>query len=96
MKLIIDIPDDKYTDIKNGYMCQEYADEIINLIPIAEVYNEHKISHWIPLDYIGVGMYECANCHAVDEHDNDVNVPYCWRCGCRMVDNGDKKNEDRN
>lgn len=36
-KIVIDIDDKIYKDIKDGYTCPEYADEIINLIPDAIV-----------------------------------------------------------
>ena len=32
MKVLFEIDDDKYEDIKNGYICQEYADEIIKSV----------------------------------------------------------------
>ncbi len=32
MKLILDISNDIFNDISEGYTCQEYADELINLV----------------------------------------------------------------
>lgn len=32
MKVIIDIPNEIFSDISKGYTCQEYADELINLV----------------------------------------------------------------
>ena len=38
MKIVINIDDKMYEDIKDGYTCPEYADDIINLIPTSEIY----------------------------------------------------------
>ena len=40
MKLIINIPDEMYDDIKHGYICSEYADTLIQLIPNSAPYEE--------------------------------------------------------
>jgi len=47
MKLIIDIPDEIYDDIKHGYICSEYADTLIQLIPNSIPYEERTQGEWI-------------------------------------------------
>ena len=32
MKILIELSKDMYDDIKDGYICQEYADDIINIV----------------------------------------------------------------
>ena len=32
MKIVIDIPDEDYKDIVDGYICQELADEMLNKV----------------------------------------------------------------
>ncbi|MBO4542397.1 MAG: hypothetical protein J5725_04360 [Bacteroidales bacterium] len=32
MKIVIDIPDEDYKDIVDGYICQELADEMLNRV----------------------------------------------------------------
>ena len=83
MKLIIDIAEDKYTDIKNGYICQEYADEIINLIPTAKIYEERPKGKWIE-NYDktdGFTWLTCTRCmcKAYEEGYN-----FCPNCGAYM------------
>lgn len=47
MKLIIDIPDEIYDDIIHGYICAEYADILIQLIPGSTPYEERPSGEWI-------------------------------------------------
>lgn len=37
MQIVINIDDEMYNDLKDGYTCPEYADDIIKLIPNAVV-----------------------------------------------------------
>lgn len=32
MKILIELPEDMYDDIEDGYICQEYADDIISIV----------------------------------------------------------------
>jgi len=43
---------------------------------------------WIPIGEVDKDnnqQVECSHCHAGDLHAVGVEVPYCWRCGARMV-----------
>jgi len=43
---------------------------------------------WIPIGEVDKDnnqRVECSHCHAGDLHAVGVEVPYCWRCGARMV-----------
>lgn len=49
MKRIIDIPDEMYDDIENGYICAEYADQLIQLVQNGVPYEERPQGEWIPV-----------------------------------------------
>lgn len=45
-------------------------------------------AHWIDKDKDcedwHIHQYECSNCGMGDQHNPNVNVPYCWFCGAKM------------
>lgn len=90
--------DDKmYEDIKDGYTCPEYADDIINLIPTSEIY-ERPQGEWIPT-VIDTGLFErsvcrewqCSNCGEVVK----MKYPFC-HCGAVMRVKDELNNELNN
>ena len=48
-----------------------------------------KKGKWILIrldeDKAGNGLYECSECGKGDIHAPEVEVPFCWHCGARMV-----------
>lgn len=78
MKLIVDIPDEIYDDIKHGYICSEYADTLIQLIPSSTPYEERPHGYWISAN----GTYYCSCCkhYAYESQKFD----FCQDCGARM------------
>ena len=65
---------------------------------IAEVINvllmdaqEVRHGHWIERTKVHPDLlndstynYECSECGYWDQHGANVEVPYCWHCGCKM------------
>ena len=51
--------------------------------------------HWIDQDSDcedwHIHQYECSKCGMGDQHNPNINVPYCWFCGAKMDE--DKKCE---
>lgn len=54
-------------------------------------------AHWILSDFQNPEdvennnfNYICSNCGCGDVHADGVEVDYCWHCGSRMIDEGDK------
>lgn len=48
-----------------------------------------KHGHWIERikvypDLLVTYNYQCSNCGYWDMHGSNVEVPYCWHCGCKM------------
>lgn len=65
MKRIIDIPDEMYDDIKHGYICSEYADTLIQLIPNSKPYEERSQGEWEitgETDEFYGRVYKCTHC----------------------------------
>ena len=42
---------------------------------------EIKHGHWVVDDD---GNIKCSECGYWDMHGSNVEVPYCWHCGCKM------------
>lgn len=62
--------------------------EMINDEPTADVQPVVR-GEWIPIGEVDKDnnqQVECSHCHAGDLHAVGVEVPYCWRCGARMVE----------
>lgn len=49
--------------------------------------NNTNMAKWVETGYVGNGNYtfQCSNCKATDTHTKAVNVPYCWKCGSKMI-----------
>ena len=76
------------------------VDCVAGIIPIALA--KHIIEHnsiadvqpvvygeWIPVKEPDADYnqeYECSKCHKHDVHAISQEVPYCWYCGARMVE----------
>ena len=69
MKVVIDIPDDIYNDIKDGYSCQEYADILFNLISNGVALPKGH-GDLVELDWI---YNECTGYHT------DYAGSYCYK-----------------
>ena len=45
-------------------------------------------AHWIDKDKDcedwHIHQHECSKCGMGDQHNPNVNVPYCWFCGAKM------------
>ena len=64
----------------------DWAIRQVRQVPTAE---ERKTGHWIldihSCDDNGNGFYTCSVCGAGDTHALTMYVPYCWKCGARML-----------
>ena len=66
MKLILDIPNEIYEDIKHGYICSEYADTLIQLIPNSKPYEERSQGEYVDISKLRLmTVEECAG-HTID------------------------------
>lgn len=46
---------------------------------------EPVVGEWIFKDWIGANsLYQCSICGSEDEHNANVEVPFCWHCGSPM------------
>lgn len=81
MKIVIDIPDEIYDDIKHGYICSEYADTLIQLIPSSKPYEERLQGEWI---YHTNGYTEFYTCNKCNKICNDPDE-FCKHCGAEMT-----------
>ncbi len=63
MKRVIDIPDEIYDDIEHGYICSEYADILIQLIPSSKPYEERPQGKWV---------FDGVYCDENNPFDSDV------------------------
>lgn len=91
---------DVITEIKRfkGYLDDDMIARLtiaIDRIPSADVV-EVRHGHWIYTAKVRPECpddsdcyYECSECHAGDEHNKRVQVPYCWHCGARMDGEGE-------
>lgn len=73
-------------DLRLGFLrvnVEMYANEIER----ASALEAPKRGHWkyIRRDEGSTdALYCCSVCGAGDEHNDAVQVPYCWKCGARM------------
>jgi len=75
---------DLTNDFKNGILATL---EMLKTEPTAEAQPVVR-GEWIPIGEVDKDnnqQVECSHCHAGDLHAVGVEVPYCWRCGARMV-----------
>lgn len=71
-----------YADLPNGMDGEHYVLE-----------QEPKTGRWILADEQNKEDVEndnyrfiCSECQCSDIHAKDTKVPYCWNCGCRMLE----------
>ena len=64
-------------------------------VPTAEV-EPVKHGRWIREDKVypelpndGDYYWYCSECRSQDQHNINVEVPFCWHCGARMLDEGE-------
>ena len=95
MKLIIDIPEDMWERVQDGYVPLG----ISKFLTQGKPYEECKTAYWIRQEtpYGYANSYECSECGRViwnDEGEEGLDdFPYC-HCGCRMIAREEKKNDD--
>lgn len=53
----------------------------------APTVEERKTGKWIYIraEESGNGLYQCSVCSKGDTHAPEVEVPYCWNCGAKMI-----------
>lgn len=79
---VIPPPDHHTVDLDHLRIAQAwaYVKETLTAEPV-------KHGRWIYIrgdENIGLGLYECSECHKRDIHGKDREVPYCWNCGAKM------------
>jgi hypothetical protein len=67
-----------------------FEKELSSLPPVTP---QLKIGHWVLADEqnkedVDNDNYRfiCSECQCSDIHAKDTKVPYCWKCGARMVE----------
>lgn len=73
---------------------QDACKFLVNYMDVLEKQmQEPKTGHWILADEQNKEDVEndnyrfiCSECQCSDIHAKDTIVPYCWKCGCRMVE----------
>lgn len=57
----------------------------------AQATSEVRHGHWIEETKVHPDLmndstynYECSECGYWDQHGANMEVPYCWHCGCKM------------
>ncbi len=74
-----------------------FADKIATVIDNMPTIDAEPVvhGHWIDQDSDcedwHIHQYECSKCGMGDQHNPNINVPYCWFCGAKMDE--DKKCE---
>ena len=81
MKRIIDIPDEMYDDIIHGYICSEYADTLIQLIPSSKPYEERPQGEWLFTE-IDENCHVYGQCSVCKERNRIGKA--CRFCGAEM------------
>lgn len=81
MKLIIDIPNEIYDDIKHGYICSEYADTLIQLIPSSKPYEEQPQGEWITKN----AKEPCGTDESHETIYRLVPRPHCNKCNIPQI-----------
>ena len=95
---------DEYCDNKEvlnfGTLCDIVikAWRIVNLPPVTP---QQKTGYWILADEQSKEDIEndnyrfiCSECGCSDIHAKGTKVPYCWKCGAKMVDPQKVRNKD--
>ena len=69
--------------------------ECIDKVPTVDA-EPVRHGHWIyrQKSYVNnlndsTAIYECSECGYADEHEADIEVPYCWHCGAKMQGDND-------
>lgn len=84
MKLIIDIPNEGYDWIKNGFPDNEDKEFLIKAVKNGAPYDEKPQGEWIYLDKDDYMKVECPFCH---ERKCCISN-YCDNCGADMRKGG--------
>ena len=81
---------DNESDFKNDFAQEFFADKIRDLPSVTP---QPKTGHWILADEqnkedVENGNYRfiCSECQYSDIHAKGTLVPYCWKCGAKMVE----------
>ncbi len=85
MKLIIDISNEGYDWIKNGFPDNEDKEFLIKAVKNGIPYDESPQGEWVKIGDIGLA-YTCNKCGEV----NVIPTNFCPNCGARMVTNENK------
>lgn len=86
MKLIIDIDDNVYNRIKNGYPepndCYKCQDEVLYGKP----YDERTQGEWTDLSTDGrhTGWIACSVCGQEPPNESNLRTKFCPNCGAKM------------
>ena len=70
----------------------EFIHALVNEMPTIDA-EPIKHGRWIYIrgnENIGLGLYECSECHKGDIHAKEREVPYCWNCGAEMRGDSDE------
>lgn len=90
MKVVIDIPEDRYADIQRiaSVQLERRWPTPEQIIAKGVTINEPRKGKWI--DYSDEGFVECPFCHSATNCDgNKDELHYCFSCGAEL--RGDKK-----
>ena len=89
---------DNKSDFKNDFAQGFFADRIRDLQPVNP---QPKTGHWILADEQNKEdvennnyRYICSKCQCSDIHAKGTIVPYCWKCGRRMVESQESEGEE--
>lgn len=91
--------DKDYAEILKGLAVPIHAEPAMDrAIDLLE--QEPKMGHWILADEQNKEDVEndnyrfiCSECQCSDIHAKNTIVPYCWKCGAKMVEPQESENE---
>lgn len=50
-----------------------------------ETTKAETVGEWIFKEWVGENaVYKCSLCGTEDEHNPNIEVPFCWHCGSKM------------
>ena len=90
------ISEEKVIEVLKSYGVNKSVQNSIKAIPSAEP----KTGHWILANEQNKEdvendnyLYICSKCRCCDIHAKSAIVPYCWKCGARMVEPQERSEE---
>lgn len=92
---------DVYIDVefcksrKNVDLCHDCEILLDKWIKTPPESAEPVVGEWIFEEWIGPNrLYKCSICGSEDEHNANVEVPFCWHCGTKMLPEPPKEGDD--